>query len=173
MDVFGSYVTYDSTMPGTFSVSYPSAQAQAIVGVGSMPSSTGGGVAGSVTTETVLPITADVVKLDSEVSESDKSGNDLVLFGGSCVNEITAEVMGLSFPTCGAASGVPEDAAMINVYADHFTTGKSVLVIAGWGADQTDLAARVVQLGFPGATAAQKAEAEMTVSGSVSSPAYA
>ena len=173
MDVYGSYITYDSTAPGTFSVSYPSAQAQAVVGVGSMPSSSGGAVGGSITTETVLPITADVVKLDTQVSESDKSGYDLVLFGGSCVNEITAEVMGLSFPTCGAASGVPEDAAMIEVFVDHFATGKSVLVIAGWGADETDLAARVVQLGFPGATDAQKAEAKLSVSGSVSSPDYA
>jgi hypothetical protein len=173
MDAFGSYVTYDSTAPGTFSVSYPSAQAQAIVGVGSAPSSTGGAVGGSVTTEKVLPITADVVKLDSEVTASDKTGKDLVVFGGSCVNKLTAEVMDLSFPTCGAASGVPEDAAMIKLYEDHFAAGKSVLVIAGWSAADTDLAARVVQLGFPGASAAQKAEAELTVSGSVSSPAYA
>jgi hypothetical protein len=173
MDAFGSYVTYDSTMPGTFTVSYPSAQAQAIVGVGATPSSSGGGVGGSVTTETVLPITKDVVKLDTEVTESDKNGNDLVLFGGSCVNSMTAEVMDLAFPTCGADSGVPEDAAMIAVYEDHFAAGKSVLVIAGWSAADTDLAARVVQLGFPGATEAQKDSDELTVSGSVTSPAYA
>jgi hypothetical protein len=173
MDAFGSYLTYDSTAPGTFSVSYPSAQAQAIVGVGTTPSSTGGSVGGSITTETVLPITADVVKLDSEVTESDKNGNDLVLFGGSCVNSITADVMGVAFPTCGADSGVPEDAAMIAVYEDHFVAGKSVLVIAGWSAPDTDLAARVVQLGYPGATDAQKDSAELTVSGSVTSPAYA
>jgi hypothetical protein len=173
MDAFGSYVTYDSTMPGTFSVSYPMAQAQAIIGVGGTPSSSGGAVGGSVTTETVLPITADVVKLDSEVTESNKNGNDLVLFGGSCVNSITADVMDVAFPTCGADSGVPEDAAMIAVYEDHFVAGKSVLVIAGWGAAETDLAARVVQLGFPGASDAQKDSAELTVSGSVTSPAYA
>ena len=173
MDSFGSYVTYDSTAPGTFSVSYPSTQAKATVGVGGAPVSSGGSSGGSVTTETVLPITADVVKLDSEVTSSDKSGKDLVLFGGSCINSLVADLADAAKFPYGCADWPGRDFGRVEVIEDAFASGKMALVIAGTRAGDTDLAARVVQLGFPGATDAQKAEMALEITGSVSSPAYA
>jgi hypothetical protein len=173
VDEYGTYVTYDSTAPGTFSASLPSTQAVAAVGVGISPSSSTSGGAGSVTTETVLPITADVVKLDSEVTETDKTNNDLALFGGPCINSLVAELADAElFPyTCADWPG--RDFGRVDVIADAFATGQTALVIAGTRAADTDLAGRITQTGFPGATDAQKAEASIEITGSVSSPAYA
>ncbi|NIM46660.1 MAG: hypothetical protein GTN40_00665 [Candidatus Aenigmarchaeota archaeon] len=133
---------------------------------------TSGGVGGVITTDVVLPITSDVVKLDTEVTSSDKSNYDLVIVGGPCINKLAAEVMGHTDYTCGAASGIPENAGLIKLVADKFATGKTALLIAGWEAGDTDLAARIVQTGFPGATDTQKAGAEVTVTGTVASPSY-
>jgi hypothetical protein len=172
MDQYGSYVVYDSTAPGTFSLSFPSTQAKAVVGVGKSPASSGAAGGGSVETQTVLPITADVVKLDSEISSTDKSGKDMVLFGGSCINSLVAQLASDGkFPyTCSDWPG--RDFGRIEVIEDAFATGKMALVIAGTRAVDTDLAALVVQKGFPGATTAQKGETALEVTGSVSSPAY-
>ena len=172
VDQYGTYVQYDGTAPMTFSASLPSTQAVAAVGVGQSPSSSVGG-AGTVTTETVLPVTADVVKLDSEVTASDKSNNDFVLMGGPCIDSLVAELAdaGLFPYTCANWPG--RDFGRVDVIVDAFATGKTALVIAGTRAQDTDLAARIVQTGFPGATAAQKAEASIEITGSVSSPAYA
>ncbi|MBS3055313.1 MAG: S-layer protein [Candidatus Aenigmarchaeota archaeon] len=108
------------------------------------------GVPGGVTTTAggavmqVVPITSSVARLDTEVGAAEKAHN-LVVVGGSCKNSITAAAMNLTFPTCGAASGVPENAALVKVIPDKFTTGKNVLVVAGWEADNTRMAAQVLQ----------------------------
>lgn len=159
MDQYGSYVVYDSTMPGTFSLSFPVSQAQAALGVGANPTSSTGGVGGTITTQKVLPVLTDVVKLDTEVTASDKTNYDMVLLGGPAVNRLTWELMVSSdkqasypYPVYGgqfAAAGVSMTAntGLIKLVTDGFTTGKTVLIIAGWEAVNTDMAARVVQDG--------------------------
>jgi len=173
VDQFGTYVAYESNLPGTLSISYPSSQAQAAVGVGKAPVSSSGGAAGSVTTQTVLPVNWDVVKLDSEVSSADQSANDMVLVGGPCINSLVAQLATAGkFPyTCDTWPG--RDFGRVQVISDAFTAGKTALVIAGTRAADTDLAAQIVQKGMPGATAAQAAGASVEVTGSVSSPVYA
>jgi hypothetical protein len=173
MDQFGSYVTYDSTAPGTFSASIPSSQAKAIVGVGQSPAPSGGTGGGSVTTESVLPITSDVVKLDSEVTDADKANNDLVLMGGPCIDSLVQELADLGLFPYSCADWPGRDFGRIDVIADAFASGYTALVISGTRWQDTDLAARIVQTGMPGATAAQLAEGSIEVTGSVSSPAYA
>ena len=173
VDQFGSYVTWDATMPGSMSVMYPASQAQAIVGVGASPAPSGGGTGGgTVTTETVLPITADVVKLDSEVTSTDKSGKDMVLVGGPCINSLVAELADAGTFPYSCADWPGSDFGKVQLVSDAFANGYTALVIAGTRAADTDLAARIVQTGFPGATDAQKAEDAIEVTGSVSSPAY-
>jgi hypothetical protein len=173
VDQFGTYVLYDSTMPGTLSVSYPASQAQAAIAVGKSPSASFGGAGGSVTTDSVLPITADVVKLDSEMTSSDKTANDVVLMGGPCINTLVAELAtaGKFQYTCSNWPG--RDFGKVQVIADAFASGKTALVIAGTRAQDTDMAAQVVQKGMPGATASQAAGSSVEVTGSVSSPVYA
>ena len=91
-----------------------------------------------------IPITSAVAKLDTEVTATEKAKN-LITVGGPCVNRITAEAMGLTYPACGAASTIPEDKALIKIIDDVFTTGKVVIVVAGWSASDTRTAASVLQ----------------------------
>ncbi|MFH1473274.1 MAG: hypothetical protein ABIE55_00075 [Candidatus Aenigmatarchaeota archaeon] len=173
VDQFGTYVSYDSTAPGTFSASLPSTQALATVGVGSSPAPSSGTGAGTVTTETVLAITADVVRMANEITQSEKENNDLVLMGGPCINELVAELADLGlFPySCEDwPTGTPF--GRVEVIADAFGTGQTALVIAGTHGPQTTLAGRIVQTGFPGATAAQLDESSIEITGSVSTPSY-
>jgi len=173
VDQFGSYVLYDSTSPGTFSLSYPSSQAQATVGVGKSPAASGGGVGGTITTSTVLPVTADIVKMDTDSDIATvKTANDLIIVGGPCVNQLAAQVLGLTYPACGATSGIPTNAALVQLFADKFATGKTALLVAGWEATDTKLAAQMVQQGFPGASDTLKAGNKITITGTVQSPAF-
>jgi hypothetical protein len=172
MSTYGTYTEYDTTSMSA-TIKYPDSFSYGNVYVlGPDATITTGGVAGEVTTETVLPITADVVKLDNEVTETDKTTKDLVLVGGPCVNSLVAELATAGkFPyTCADWPG--RNFGRIQLITDAFATGKTALVIAGTRAEDTDLAARIVQNGFPGATDAQKAGSYIEVTGSVESPAY-
>lgn len=92
----------------------------------------------------LVPITTSVTKLDTEVGAAERAKN-LVLVGGPAVNRLTAEAMGLPYPSFGSASGIPENAALVRIIDDAFTTGKSAVVAAGWTADDTRLATSVLQ----------------------------
>jgi hypothetical protein len=172
MSTYGTYSEYD-TIAMTATLKYPDSFSYANVYVlGPEGTVSSGGAVGQVTTETVLPITADVVKLDSEVTSSDKSSEDLVLMGGPCINTLVAELATAGkFPyTCSDWPG--RDFGRVQIVSDAFATGEMALVIAGTRAEDTDLAARIVQNGFPGATDAQKAGSSIEVTGTVASPAY-
>ncbi len=175
MTTYGTLADHlSSTLGGSATISYPDVFTYANVYV---LSPTGvissGGVGGQVTTDVVLPITSDVVKLDTDSDiESAITNNDVIAVGGPCINKIAARILDKTYPACGAASGIPENAGLIKLVADKFATGKTALLIAGWEAPDTDLAARIVQTGFPLATATQKAESEITVTGTVASPSY-
>ena len=95
----------------------------------------------SVTVNSVAGM--DVVKLDSEVT--DAAAKNLILVGGPAVNSLTAEALGLSFPTYGADSGIPEGAALLKSIDNAFGGSNSALVVAGWSADDTRNAARYLQ----------------------------
>ena len=95
----------------------------------------------SVTINSVAGL--DVVKLDSEVT--DAAAKNLILVGGPAVNSLTAEALGLSFPTYGADSGIPEGAALLKSIDNAFGGSNSALVVAGWSADDTRNAARYLQ----------------------------
>jgi hypothetical protein len=107
-----------------------------------------GKLGGTVTTGgtylTYTPVTVPVAKLDTELTASDKLKN-LVVIGGSCKNREAALALGLTFPTCGAASTVPQGAALIKVVADYPATGKYTVLVAGWEAAQTRTACSVIQ----------------------------
>ncbi|MEM2121988.1 MAG: S-layer protein, partial [Candidatus Woesearchaeota archaeon] len=169
---WGTLVTYDYTAAGTATINYPDTQLYHLVAVGDNPVISVGGAGGKVTTETILPITADVVKLDSEVTSADKAGYDLVLVGGPCVNTLVAELATAGkFPyTCANWPG--RDFGRVQLIADAFASGKTALVVAGTRAQDTDLAAQIVQKGFPGASETIKAGSVTEITGTVSSPAY-
>ena len=134
----------------------------------------GGVVSGGTggTTYTVLKITQAVAKLDSEVTATDRSNNDMVLVGGPCVNTLVADLNSAAkFPySCGNWPG--RNFGRIQAIADAFTSGKTAFVIAGTRAEDTTLATRIAQTGYPGATDSQKAASSTEVTGTVSSPVY-
>jgi hypothetical protein len=174
MTTYGTLVDHlSTTLGGSATTSYPDVFTYGNLYV-MTPTGTisTGGSGGQVTTEKVLPITSDVVKLDSEISSTDKSNYDLIIVGGPCINKLAAEALDKTYPACGATSGIPENAGLIKLVADKFATGKTALLIAGWEAKDTDLASRIVQTGFPGATATQKAGTSVTVTGTVATPSY-
>ena len=72
---------------------------------------------------------------------SDPTAVNVVSVGGSCINSVTAEIMGLTYPACGEASGLSEGQAVLKLYE----SGENVaLVVAGWTADDTTRATRVL-----------------------------
>jgi len=105
---------------------------------------------GSVTTNVVYSsVTVNsvagqsVIKLDTEVT--DPASRNLILVGGPAVNRLTAQAMGLTYPTTGADSGIPEGAALIRLVENAFGGSNSALVVAGWDAEDTRAAASVLQ----------------------------
>jgi hypothetical protein len=175
MTTYGSLVDHlSSSLGGSATINFPGVFTFGNVYIMTPTGTvTSGGTGGTMTTQQVLPITADVVKLDTDSDISTAiQNNDVIIVGGPCINKIAAQVLGKTYPACGAASGIPENAALIQLFTDKFATGKTALLVAGWEADNTDLAARIVQTGFPGATATQKAATTLTVTGTVVSPSY-
>jgi hypothetical protein len=173
VDAYGTYVQYDSTAPGTFSASLPSTQSLANVGVGEMPAPSVGGGAGTITTETVLSIDQDVVRMSDTISEADKTENDLVLLGGPCKNDLVAELNEMGLFPYGCDDWPTRDFGRVELIADAFADGQTALVIAGTTGTETTLAARIVQSGFPGADDADLEGSAIEITGSVSSPDYA
>jgi hypothetical protein len=93
----------------------------------------------------VVPITTAVAKLDSEVSLPVEK--HLVLVGGPGVNTLTAQAMGLTYPTYGASGLLPygEGEGYISVAEDALEDGFVVVTVQGWSASDTRNAASVMQ----------------------------
>jgi hypothetical protein len=73
---------------------------------------------------------------------TDKTAWNLLLLGGPCVNSLTAEFLGLTYPACGdAATGFSEGQGMIKMFDNG---DKVAVVVAGWAADDTRRAAKVL-----------------------------
>lgn len=116
-----------------------------------------------------IPITTAVAKLDSEVTAADKIKN-MISVGGPAVNMVTADALGLEYPTNGITSTIPENKGLIKVVDSPYEEGadKVIVVVAGWEAEHTRVAASVLQkyhTKLSGVTAS-----EVEVSGSVGSP---
>ncbi|MEM5829330.1 MAG: S-layer protein [Candidatus Aenigmatarchaeota archaeon] len=120
-------------------ISLPADQQKAKVYVGKL----GAAVEGQ-TYKKYVSVTMPIARLDTELTATDKTKN-LVVVGGPCVNKEAAAALGLTFPACGAASTIPENAAIIKVVEDYPAKGKFTIVVAGWEAANTRTACSVVQ----------------------------
>ncbi len=113
-----------------------------------------GGSGGSVQIRS--PIKSAVAKLDTEVSDAASLNEHLILVGGPCVNRLTAQALKLTFPACGADSGMKAGEGMVKLVADAFKSGQSALIVAGYEKENTRAAANAVQnfdaKGFTGTT---------------------
>jgi len=112
------------------------------------------------------PVVSPVAKLDKELTAADKASKHLIVVGGPCVNSVAAEVLGLVYPACGTASGLTPDTAKIEVVDDKYASGLKVVLVYGWEAKDTRLAANVLQ-NYDQATVASKlvGKSSVTVSG--------
>ncbi len=79
-----------------------------------------------------------------DATESTTGYTNLILVGGPCVNSLTAEFMGLTFPACEAASGIAQDKAIIE-FVDMGS--QTALVVAGWEKADTQRAATKIAAG--------------------------
>jgi hypothetical protein len=104
---------------------------------------TGAAVTGQ-TYKAMVSVTSPVAVMDTEVTATHRTKN-FVTVGGPCVNRITAEALNLTYPACGAASTVPENAAMIKIVDNYPATGLKTVVVAGWEKENTRTAATVLQ----------------------------
>lgn len=127
------------------SLSMPADQVKAkvvVYGPGGSSTTTSGN-----TIKKVVPVTTPVAKLDTEITDAATTGKNLVLVGGPAVNRLTAQAMGLSYPTFGGSGSLPfaEGEGYIAVKDGVFQTGKVVVIVAGWEAAQTRMATTLLQ----------------------------
>lgn len=125
--------------PDTLTIEYPLAQILPQVFVTFSKTVTVEGGAGTITVEKPQRIEIGSAVLASQVS--DPTAVNIISVGGSCINSVTAEIMGLSYPACGADSGLAEGEGIVKAYEN----GDNVaLVVAGWEAEDTTRATRVL-----------------------------
>lgn len=108
-----------------------------------------------------------LAKLASEITSTERASN-LVIVGGPCVNSLAAEVLGLTYKTCGTAAltamGITAGQALIKNYDQ--TSGKVYLLVAGAEAADTRLATSALQLD----KLAANTNSAVIISGSIVSP---
>jgi len=145
VDYFGTFIVKDTSDSDhtVMTAYYPNSQMYALVGAGSTVSV--GGSAGSVTYNQSVPIVDNIARVDTEITEAQKQTKNLILVGGPAVNRLTAQALGLNYPSYGAASTVPQNAAMIKLVNNAFNQGLAALVVAGWDAENTRAACSVLQ----------------------------
>jgi hypothetical protein len=120
----------------------PNEQVFATVSVKGTGSTT---VTGGDSVKKVVPVTNAVAKLDTEVSLP--VGKHLVLVGGPAVNQLTAQAMGLEYPTYGGSGLLPfaEGEGYIELVDGVVEEGKYAVVACGWEAADTRDATSVLQ----------------------------
>lgn len=102
--------------------------------------------------------------LDTEVTNP--ADHNLILVGGPAVNSLSAQFLGVPYPSYGAASGLAEGEAILS-WKDN--AGKVALVVAGWESDDTRRAATVLK-DYEAHLAELDGKAEVIVTGTSASP---
>ncbi|MFH0830004.1 MAG: hypothetical protein V1887_02500 [Candidatus Aenigmatarchaeota archaeon] len=132
-----------------------------VFGLSSGSASTGG----SAVSKNPVRITGDVAVLDTEVTDFAQMTSDMVVVGGPAINKAAATLLGVTYPAHGASSGITADTAMVRVFQNAFSSGHVAVLIAGYEAQNTDMATAVIQAGKLTQTVPK-----VQISGSVSSP---
>jgi len=104
---------------------------------------------GAVTTDGTATL-GDVSVLDTELASSGMSGNNLIVVGGSCVNSVAADLLGVSAGTCGsdwsaATGGLGEGDYVVETFDQ--SNGKVATLVAGWSTEDTSSAATLLANG--------------------------
>lgn len=156
VDYYGVYARRTTSGQDTLTVYYPDEQVSANLVVsseGSVISSSG--ASGGSTVKQSLPVKTSLAKLDSEVTQADKTEKNLILVGGPCANSLVADLAaagklmkGSATLSCDGWNGLSEQGdvfGLVSLVNDAFTTGKAALVVAGSRAVNTRDATAVLQ----------------------------
>ena len=91
--------------------------------------------------------TGTLARLDTEIT--DKTAVNMLLIGGPCVNRLTAELLGKTYPACGievaTELSVPLDGAQIALYENAFSGTKVAMTVMGTDAAGTRAASEVLK----------------------------
>lgn len=129
---YGSVVEFADTDEA--SIVYPSEQVEVEHGFGSTDvSETDGETYEALAERGDLP---SMAQLDSEVTESVRDNNHLILVGGPAVNTLTEELHDNGDIDLSDLSDA-ESGALLQTVDDAFSSGQHALVVAGYGADDT------------------------------------
>ncbi len=147
VDLFGTFAERNTNGQDTVVLYYPDEQMRNELFVIEKDATvTTTAASGGTTVKEAVPIKTSIAKLDTEVTNSDKTGKNLILVGGPAVNTLVAELASdgktwdvETYRTKGAGT------ALVELVEDAFTSGKSALVVAGHSAADTRVATGVVQ----------------------------
>lgn len=110
--------------------------------------------ASSVTGGTQFTKAPSVTKIDTEITTV--KDRNIISVGGSAVNRVSAEILGLTFPTYGGdqawqdATGVTgEGQALVAVFDSPYATGKVAMLVAGWRGVDSERAGNALYRGVP------------------------
>ncbi|MBI2580122.1 MAG: S-layer protein [Candidatus Aenigmarchaeota archaeon] len=147
VDLYGVYAERTTSGQDTVKIWYPDDQTKAeifVLAEGATTSATTGASAGTV--KQAVPVKTSIAKLDTEVTTADKTTKNIILVGGPAVNSLVREL---------ATAAKTKDTqwyldqgpgtTLVDLVSDAFTTGKSVLVVAGYNADDTRTGTGVLQ----------------------------
>ena len=142
MDAFGTTGRWErpDSAADTFTWTYPKDQAVAAVFYTAGATEAGAAAVSGAAEIVRINVGAAVLDTDPSVAGKEKTQN-VIAVGGPAVNRAAAVLLGLPFPTWAEQSGIPENAAIIKLVENGGNVG---LVVAGWGAADTQRAARVV-----------------------------
>jgi hypothetical protein len=131
--------TNEENDPDSVEIEYPLTQLLPQVFVTFSKTVTVEGGAGTITVERPQRIEIGSAVLASQVS--DPTAANVITVGGPCINSVTAEIMGKTYPACGADSGIGEGEGIVKLYESG---DKVAIVVAGWEAEDTTRATRVL-----------------------------
>ena len=145
---FGTYVLLDKSDSDQHVVrlTYPKEQMYANVYVSEV------GAVITTTTTTTAGVVTPI--LDTEID--DYKTMNIISVGGSAINRVTADLLGLTYPTYGSdeawvtATGVDAmGKAVIKIIDSPYATGKYAMIVAGWEGADTRRAAKALVEGTP------------------------
>jgi hypothetical protein len=119
--------------PEELTLMYPTSErgVQVFVVGGSVTATKGG--PGGITTTQVNPIAVGLAVLDVDAPAI--GTENMIVVGGTCINRLSAQLMGATFPACGdaaAALGFEAGKATIKMFES-----KNAILVAGWSAQDT------------------------------------
>jgi hypothetical protein len=139
VSLVGTRVTTNNEDDNSVVIEFPKAEVYGNVFVAPIVATVSTAASG-IPTYTLSKLNVGSAKLDSEIS--DVGANNLIVVGGPCANKVSAQVLGKTFPACGADSGIAAGTAVIKAVAQ--SSGNVALVVAGYDAVDTRRATRVL-----------------------------